>query len=929
MFQRNKNLVAGSAVRSIAMVVMLVGLMTTSIFGQGKQLTFEDIMKWEDITDPAISANGEWLVYGVSPDRGDGEVRVRHIDDGTIFTIELGDDPAITRTGNWVAAYIKPELAEELKAEKEKPRQGLALLNTQNGETVRKDSVRAFSLSNDGSWIAIHHHQSKEVEDKKSKNKHLGTNLVLRHLEEGTEYEIPFVKEAAFDSTSNHLVYSVVDTSGSNNGLFYRSLNDDPAQQRVIGQNDNGLYTNLTWHNQQSRLAFTEAALDTAFNQSDANLKLWEARNQRVRLLIDSASIGNKWALRTNNDLDWTKDGERIFFGVMPQDMVDLENKQAEEEKSDSAEIDIYDMDEILDEKELDVWHWDDPRIKTHERETWNSRKNRVYRAVYHLNKNRWVQLADKNMPEVSVSENSNYALGSSRKPYLKEMTWDGFFDDYYIVDLQNANREKIAKRLRFGASLSPGGRYVVFYRDKNWHLYDTRKKNYRNLTEGIKVPFYNEDHDYPYPAPGYGVAGWTTDDEYVLIYDKYDIWKIPTGKGNTVNLTQDGRDREITYRIRRIDRNREAFRKDEEVLVRGYYDKKKYYGFYTLKLDETGTTRRLEDEKKFDFVAKAEDSNRLIYTRESYDEYPNLWVSNGQHFDEVKRISELNLDLHDKYNWGTAELIEWQSMDDGRTIQGAVIKPDDYKEGKKYPVLIYYYRFFSQRAYEFNNITNDDRPTLPQWVSDGYVVFLPDIRFEVGTPGFASTKSLVPGVQKLIEMGIADPDKLGLHGHSWSGYQTAFMITQTDIFDAAIAGAPVSNMTSAYSGIRWGSGLARQFQYEQTQSRIGGNLWEYPERYIENSPVFYADRINTPLLIMFGDEDTAVPWYQGIELYLAMRRLEKDAIFLQYHKEPHHLQKYANRLDYAIKMKEYFDHYLRGAEAPEWIKEGVPYRGQ
>lgn len=290
--------------------------------------------------------------------------------------------------------------------------------------------------------------------------------------------------------------------------------------------------------------------------------------------------------------------------------------------------------------------------------------------------------------------------------------------------------------------------------------------------------------------------------------------------------------------------------------------------------------------------------------------------------------MTELHTDLHERWNWGTAEVIEWMSIN-GDTLHGAVLKPDTFEEGKRYPVMVYYYRFFSQRAYEFNNITNDDRPVLPQYVSDDYIVFLPDIRFEVGTPGFAATKSLVPGVQKLIEMGLADPDRLGLHGHSWSGYQTAFMITQTDIFDAAIAGAPVSNMTSAYSGIRWGSGLARQFQYEMTQSRIGGSLWEYPERYIENSPVFFADRINTPLLIMFGDEDTAVPWYQGIELYLAMRRLEKDAVFLQYHGEPHHLRRYSNRLDYAIRMKEYFDHYLKGAPAADWIEEGVPYRGE
>jgi len=271
---------------------------------------------------------------------------------------------------------------------------------------------------------------------------------------------------------------------------------------------------------------------------------------------------------------------------------------------------------------------------------------------------------------------------------------------------------------------------------------------------------------------------------------------------------------------------------------------------------------------------------------------------------------------------------VEWNSVD-GIPLQGVLIKPGNYEPGKKYPVVVYFYRFFTQRLHEFNQVVINHRPCFPFYASNGYAVFLPDIRFDVGHPGYAATKCLVPGIQKLIDLGVADPDAIGLHGHSWSGYQTAFVITQTNIFTCAIAGAPVSNMTSAYSGIRWGSGMARQFQYEQSQSRIGGSLWEYPERYIENSPVFFADRINTPLLIQFGDVDGAVPWYQGIELYLAMRRLEKDCVFLQYRAEPHHLQKYSNKLDYTLKMKQYFDHYLKGLPAPDWIKKGIPYRGK
>jgi dipeptidyl aminopeptidase/acylaminoacyl peptidase len=290
-------------------------------------------------------------------------------------------------------------------------------------------------------------------------------------------------------------------------------------------------------------------------------------------------------------------------------------------------------------------------------------------------------------------------------------------------------------------------------------------------------------------------------------------------------------------------------------------------------------------------------------------------------------RLTDVNPQIAD-FAWGEAELVEW-ATDDGTELQGVLITPDGWKPGTRLPVLVYYYRFFSHRLHLFNEPVVNHRPSFPVYASSGYAVFLPDIRFEVGRPGPSAVECLTSGIDHLVEIGVADPDAVGLHGHSWSGYQTAFVVTQTDIFAAAVAGAPVSNMTSAYSGIRWGTGLARQFQYEKSQSRIGGSLWETPELYIENSPVFFADRISTPLLIQFGDEDEAVPWTQGIELYLACRRLDKNCIMLQYRGEPHHLKQDANKLDYSIKMKQFFDHHLRGEPAPGWMTDGVPYRGE
>jgi len=381
-----------------------------------------------------------------------------------------------------------------------------------------------------------------------------------------------------------------------------------------------------------------------------------------------------------------------------------------------------------------------------------------------------------------------------------------------------------------------------------------------------------------------------------------------------------DGRERQVRYRIEELDEDKLFYTQGEKVLLSAYYDQLKHHGFYHAEIGATFVDKRMEDKKRYRIIAKARDADILIFTREDFREFPDVWASDSG-LNRPKRLTNENPQLAD-FALGEPQLVEWQSLD-GTPLQGVLIKPGNSQEGKRYPVLVYFYRFFSQRMYHFNEMVVNHRPNFPLYTSNGYAVFLPDVRFDVGTPGASATKALVPGVQKLVDMGIADPNAIGLHGHSWSGYQAAFVITQTHIFKAAVAGAPVSNMTSAYSGIRLGTGLARQFQYEAGQSRIGASMWERRDLYIENSPVFFADRIQTPLLIQFGDIDEAVPWQQGIELYLAMRRLDKDVIFLQYFDEPHHLKKYPNKLDYTLKMMEYFDHYLKGKPAPAWMTEG------
>jgi dipeptidyl aminopeptidase/acylaminoacyl peptidase len=917
--------------------ILLAGLLAFNpmLSQTRKALTFQDIMKFRSISDIVISENGQWVAYTAQPDRGDGEVKVQSTKDEKTFIIERGSKPVFSKDSLWLAAVAKPKAVEMERAKKEKPKAGMALLEIRAGEVSLIEKVEKFSFSNDSAWLAFQffreeekkEEKEKEKEQPKPKMKEVGTTLVIRHLGSGKETQIPYAVAFAFDESGRYFAYALAEPEGKGNGLFCRALNQEGQPEKVVSRVERGLYGQLTWEKEGSRLAYLTAVADGKGNAGTASLWIWDAKTEKSVQAVSAEAIPKDWVIPSKNKVSWSKDGKRLFFGLMPKDMFEMGKPEEKEDKEEKAEVDLFNLDQILAKREVDVWHWNDPRIIPHQKKIWPQVKEKTYLAVYHIDSKKMVPLADKTLPDVEPPENPGLALGFSGVPYLKEVSWDGNYDDIYLVDLATGAKKKIISRLRTRPSLSPNGRFVAYFEERNWRLYDAKTGTTRNLTAALKIPFYDEEDDRPGEPSPHGIGGWLEDESAVLLYDRYDIWKFSTAKEEAVNLTDGtGRKTELTFRVLRLDPEHNYLKRDQKLLLSAYHNHEKFSGFYAANAAKVGVERRVEEKKLCTFVAKARKADVLLFTRESYEEFPDIWLSDLD-FSAPRKISDVNPQIKE-FAWGSAEQVEWQSLD-GLPLQGVLIKPGNYEPGKRYPVLVYFYEKFSQRLYEFNQVVINHRPCFPFYASNGYALFLPDIVYETGRPGLSATKCLVPGVQKLIDMGIADPKAIALHGHSWSGYETAFIITQTNIFQAAIAGAAVANMTSAYNGIRWESGLARQFQYEKDQSRIGVSLWQSLERYIENSPVFFADRIRAPLLLMFGDEDGAVPWEQGIELYLTMRRLGKDCIFLEYRGEGHHPQKYPNKLDYAIKMKQYLDHYLKGEPAPDWISQGVPYQGK
>lgn len=915
--------------RSIIAFVLLLSFLGVSA-QEKRAMEVADIMKFEQIASPVISRDGQWVVHAAVPDRGDPRVLVYSTDGKEQLEIAGAKSPVISGNGEWVAAEKAVPASEQLLSKQDKDKgskTGLILLNTSNGEQNIYENISSFSFSNDSRWLVSHHHT-----DKKNKNGDNdraddgglkpGTTLSLINLEEGSERAFPFVTSYAFDSISKHLAFVVSDTGVGGNGIFVLDLENTVSEALALYTDSSVWGAELNWNNQNGQLAFLAGIAGEKGKKDQADLFIWDAGNTEAQAALTDDELDSSWKIWHSSSLQWSMDGKRLFLGIKPESEIIV----PEEEKADSLKS-LYSTEDILAGKGVDIWHWEDPYINPQQKIRWKNEINRSYTGVYYPEKDRFIALADPDMPSLRISDNPQRVLGSSNVPYAKMSTWDSRYSDYYLVNLESGERQEVIEKHQGRPSLSPDGKFLVWYEGGHWYLLNAESLQTTRLSEGMDVSFADEDWDYPAETPGYGVADWLDASRAVLIYDKYDIWLFPVDGSKAICLTEGmGRSEKLQFRIRKLDQRKKFLKSGETLLLTAYHDLEKYTALYSMEAGKAGVESLAEGPRKYTPVAKAEEADMLLFTRQSYTEFPDLWVS-GYKFKKPVKLSSLNPG-REEIAWGEAELVDWSSVD-GIPMQGILIKPGNYEEGKKYPVLVYYYRFFSDRLYDFNRVELTHRPCFPFYASNGYAIFLPDIRFDVGNPGYSATKCLVPGVQKIIDMGVADPEAICLHGHSWSGYQTAFAITQTDLFTCAIAGAPVSNMTSAYSGIRWGSGLARQFQYEKTQSRIGGSLWEARDLYIENSPVFFADRIETPLLIMFGDEDDAVPWYQGIELYLAMRRLGKDCIFLQYRNEPHHPKKYANKLDCTLRYKEYLDHYLKKEPPAEWISKGIPYTGK
>lgn len=945
--------------------------------------------KWQSVQSPQISNDGKWVLYMVNPQEGDGELIIQSTDGKYKKSIARGYNSLITEDSRFVVFKIRPLFKDTRDAKIKKkrpddmPKDSLAIVELGKDTVWKVAKVKTYKAPEKGSgWLAYllekatpeppkmqakpdsvsqiarietmadslmrvaDSLKNKAVEartkgltvlqpvKKESKPTTVkpaddpveeGTELVVRNTVTGEEKKFKLVSDYYFSEKGNALLIKTTKKNGdtlSRATVLWMNTASGKIDTVMKGFNE---AKNFAFDEEGNQLAFV-AERDSVTKALKKFYKLWYYKPglDSAKLKADRKTAGIKSGMTVSPDFanKFSQNGKRLFFGLTPI-----------RQPKDTNIVDF-------ETARLDIWNYKDDELQPQQLLQAAMELRRSYLSVIHDDANTTVSLADENLERIEMADedNGDIALGESSKGYRIQNQWEQFnYQKLFLVNVKTGERKMIADKIRGGGIISPKGKFIGWYdwKGRNYIVYDIATGKTINATKDIKVPLYDEDDDHPDDPPPHGIMGWLENDAAMYVYDKFDIWKVdPTGATKPVCITNGiGRKKQLTFRNTVLDRE-ERFIKDGQTLLLNVFDnREKGNGWVVYKagesfvLNESTPVTNAVAFNAFGGTVKAKNSDALVYTAMTPQMSPSLFsttIANAQDQKSAVQLSTINEQQKD-YNWYTVELHKWK-MFDGKESEGLLFKPENFDPTKKYPVIFYFYERNADTRYSYRTpAPSASTINIAYFTSNGYLVFDPNIYYKNGQPGESAYNSVVSAAKYLSKMKFVDSTKMAIQGQSWGGYQVAYLVTRTNIFAAAGAGAPVSNMFSAYGGIRWGSGISRQFQYEKSQTRIGFTPWQRPDLYTKNSPLFKADKVTTPLLLMHNDKDGAVPWYQSIEYFTALRRLDKKAWLLQYNDEDHNLVERRNRKDLSVRLGQFFDHYLKGAPMPVWMSEGVP----
>lgn len=888
-------------------------LVTTTVMGQKKVLDHTVYDAWQSIKEVVADPQGEFVVYNINPQEGDGVLMIRNLKTGADLRIERATKPVFSLDGQFLIAKISPLFAETRKAKIEKkkademPKDSMVIVHLKEGVIEKIPSVKSFQIAEHGNGVLAY------LKDKKGDITKEGSELILRDLNSKINHSYNNIASYSLHPKALACVMYQVKTKSNPAKVLLVTIADSVG--KVISSYFNSA-TGFSWDETNKQLAYLieQDSTDKAL-QKNYSLAYYQADADTATRIVKRAhpDLPAQYTIGGDRKLQFSKSGDHLEFGIQP--ILPVKDTSLPE----------------FERASLDIWHYEDASLQPMQLKNLEASLKSTETVLYHTKNNSLTYLGKiKERDLMSTKEgdglltyailDSNYALASQ---------WQGYsLKDIYAIQNNNGKRTLIQKAWKGNLmSAAYDGSKLVYYDEtrKKYMAYDAAIGKQMQIAKDIKFPLYDEENDVPDDPNAYGIAKWMDDNQHLIVYDRYDLWLVDAnGIKPSIALTK-GRKNKTIYRFVETDKDRNTLTFTSAILLKGFNEHTKTESLVHLQLGSNQSFEINNLPVHYTTIVGSKNTNTIAVLQEDEKTAPNVFV---YAFDKVKQnpypISSIN-PQQANYNWMRSEIVKWKAYT-GKMAEGVLYTPENFDATKKYPMIVYFYERNNQTVHNYiPPAPTASRLNISFFVSRGYIVFVPDIWYKNGYPGQGAYDYILSGTRAMIQKGFIDSTKVGLQGQSWGGYQIAYLITKTNLYAAAWAGAPVVNMTSAYGGIRWGTGMNRQFQYEKTQSRIGASLWERPDLYIKNSPLFSLPAVTTPLVIMSNDADDAVPWYQGIEYFTAMRRLNKKMWMLVYNNEAHNLIERKNKKDIQIREQQFFDHYLQGAPMPTWMSKGVP----
>ena len=916
-------------------------------------VTPDDYGRWEDLRGAELSPFGDWIAYVVTRVDEKSELRVRRLAEDSTRVFPWGSAPAFSPNGRWLswAVDLPPEERERLEESGEAAREKAAVMDLEGGDTREFDAVSGRRFDASGRFIALHGYPPDEPDGK-------GADLRIVTLSTGGETTFANVSEMAWSPDGSLLALSIATGTDVGNGVqLYDAATGTLRPLDASGSS----YRSLVWRDDSSDLAALRSRGDASADDTAYDVLAWRALDRRVEMaVLDGGTDGIPDTLEVvrHRAPAWSDDGGMISVGLRPVEGEDEEQadvpgdggagirKEAPSGDAERGEGDDPDAetapaqestaDAEPDLPDLQIWHTRDVRLFPEQQVSRGRDDARTLLAVWHLDEGRVVPLGSGLMASAQLLHGWEYALEDISEPYPWGAMFGRPYHDVWAVDTGTGERRRLLTRVRYEWP-SAGGDWLLSWDGSAYHGLHIATGEMHDVTSELDAEFADTDYDTPTdvtPPRGFGPGAWLEDDEAVLLYDKHDVWRVaPDGSGGT-RLTG-GAETGTTHRVARVagDDDEPGLDPDSRPYLTLYNERTEQRGYarfargWAEARGQAGARDRSQAETlvlRDAFVgslARADSADITLYSEERFDDPPDLFTA-GPDLADPTRVTNLNPFI-DEVAWGRAELVDFVS-EGGRDLQFVLLLPANFEQGSTVPTIVYTYEILSPQMHFFRTPSERDYYNYTAWTQHGYAVLLPDIVYTARDPGVSALESVRAAVAKAVEMGVTDPDAVGLIGHSWGGYQATYLPTRTDIFAASVAGAPLTDFVSFMGQLHWNPGIAEVSHWETGQARMEVPFWEDPEAHRRNSPIHEVHNMETPLLMAFGDEDGVVDWDQGTEFFNFARRAGKQMVLLVYEGEDHGFRQEANQKDYHRRIFEWFGHYLKGEPAPAWITDGV-----